>query len=99
MAKSRTVTIFQALDDPGEPTHANEAGGRDWAITARVSFGYKGSYWDPPDGDEVEILGVVEDIYGPTQRFTWDEFVAHYGLTESDVAGIEEDAITAAYED
>jgi hypothetical protein len=74
--------------------------GRTWLIEANVTFGSPGTYWDPPDGGEVEILTATEDMeegqFGPAQVLDFDDFVELYQLPQREVDQIESDLYESA---
>ena len=60
--------------------HDVEVGGRTFALTATIHRGSGGSYWEPPEPDEVEVTAIHEgDV-----RVDPDEF--HALLAESGFA-------------
>lgn len=80
----------------------HSAGGIDWVITGSVTFGSRGSYWQPPEGDEVEFDEFVElDLgtqHGAQPKLSFDDWVERYGVSESDISTLEEKACEAAAE-
>jgi hypothetical protein len=92
MARKRMVEIY----------HANDDGCGDWKIDARVWFGSPGSYEDPPEGDEVELLVATEDLgkrLGPPEVVDFETWAERNELTPGDIQELEDKAINAAHED
>jgi hypothetical protein len=73
----------------------------EWYIEARVIFGTAGSYWEPPESDEVEFLDVFEDLghrLGPQPKLSFEDFVERYRLSDEAVQALENKAVNAAYD-
>jgi hypothetical protein len=60
-----------------------------WVLTGNVTFGGSGSYFDPPEGDDVELLTAQEELdpgfHGPCRKLDFDDFVQVVGAKDSDV--------------
>lgn len=85
MARSTKLTMNWFADDDST-----------WVANFNYVPGSPGSYWDPPEGDEVEFLHFDEELdngqHGPCRRLDLDDIVELYGLKQKDIDAMEEKA-------